>query len=148
MIFAIDSNVLLYAVDRDNADKRQIAHDIVVRGRALDAVVSSQTLGEFLAVVRRKHPTHFGGAVQLAEHWSLVFQIAWTGPDHMIAGAKLAAKHRLQFWDSVILEVARERGARVLLTEDMQDGATIGDVAILNPFRPDNRTRLDELLAR
>lgn len=148
MIFAIDSNILLYAIDQDSEDKRRIAHDIVARGWPLDAVISSQVLGEFLAVVRRKQPSYFDEAAKLVERWALVFQVAWTGPENIIAGAKIASRHRLQFWDSVILEIARERGAGVLLTEDMQDGATIEGIRILNPFRADNRALLDQLLGR
>ena len=48
----------------------------------------------------------------------------------------------------MILEIARSESAGVLLTEDMQDGATYDGVTLLNPFRSANRLALDHLLER
>ena len=42
---------------------------------------------------------------------------------------------RLPFWDALIVAAAAASGASTLLTEDMQEGAEIEGVLIVNPFR-------------
>ena len=46
----------------------------------------------------------------------------------------IAADHRLQIWDALILSVAAENGSRLLLSEDLQDGFTWHGVTVVNPF--------------
>ena len=47
----------------------------------------------------------------------------------------LARKQRLSVWDALIVESARARGCRRLLSEDLQHGREFGSVRIENPFR-------------
>ncbi len=148
MTFFVDSNILLYAVDRDADGKRAIAHDILVRGQTVGLLLSSQVLGEFLNVIRRKQLGAMQQAIQLVAHWSLLYPVTWTSPAHVANGARIADRHRLQYWDSMILAIADEQGAAILLTEDMQDGFTFGTVTIVNPFVPANRSRLNILLRK
>ncbi len=148
MIFFAYSNVLLYAIDQDSPDKRQVAHEILARGRHLDMVLSSQVLGEFLSVVKRKQPARLDYGIELVTKWSLLFPVIWTSPDHILTGARIVSRYQLQFWDSVILAVASDQGASLLLTEDMQDGSQIENVRILNPFAASNRSQLDDVLQR
>lgn len=42
--------------------------------------------------------------------------------------------HQVSFWDALILQAARQSGCVQLLTEDLQTGAVIGGVRIVNPF--------------
>jgi predicted nucleic acid-binding protein len=45
--------------------------------------------------------------------------------------------HRLtqiSFWDALIVHAARSAGAAVLYTEDLQAGAVLGGVRVVNPF--------------
>ena len=45
--------------------------------------------------------------------------------------------HGLSFWDAMIWAVAKEAGATVLLTEDLQTGRELGGVTFLSPFARD-----------
>ena len=40
----------------------------------------------------------------------------------------------MSFWDSLIWAVAKEGGVPYLLTEDLDDGATLEGVRFVNPF--------------
>jgi predicted nucleic acid-binding protein len=146
--FTVDTNILFYAVDRQSPDKREVAQDILKRGQHLDMMLASQVLGEFLNAVRRKNADAMEEAIDLVAAWSSLFPIGWTGPDHIHGGARRAVRHKLQFWDSVILEVARDGRAMTILTEDLQDGAVIDGITILNPFNPENCRALDILLEK
>jgi predicted nucleic acid-binding protein len=146
LTFFVDTNVLLYAVDRGAEAKREIAHDILVRGRFGGLCLGSQVLGEFLNVIRRKQTAVMPRAAALVEQWALIYPVIATGPEHMLAGARLAERYRLQFWDSVILAVAIDAGGEALLSEDMQDGAVIEGVTILDPFAPANLPAIHRMI--
>ena len=45
-----------------------------------------------------------------------------------------AAAGRFSYWDGLLLAACSRAGVEVLLTEDMQDGASFAGVRILNPF--------------
>lgn len=53
----------------------------------------------------------------------------------------LAADHRIQIYNAVILAAAAEAGAELLLSEDLHDGFSWQGVTVTNPFRqaPDPR---------
>jgi predicted nucleic acid-binding protein len=59
-----------------------------------------------------------------------------------VAAAVLEALHmhtlrKISFWDALILQAARQSGCVQVLTEDLQDGATIAGVRVVNPFTAD-----------
>jgi predicted nucleic acid-binding protein len=45
-------------------------------------------------------------------------------------------RHKVSFWDALILAAAESGGAEVLYTEDLNDGQQYGAVQARNPFRP------------
>ena len=147
MTLTIDTNVLFYAVDRSDLEKYRLASAILTKARVLDCILTTQVLGEFLNAIRRKAPPAYPEARTLVEGLSRVLPIVSTAADHLLTAATLADRYKLQFWDSVILAVARSAGVDTMLTEDMQDGATVDGVMLLNPFLPANRDRIDALLS-
>ena len=46
----------------------------------------------------------------------------------------LHEKHKYAFLDSLVIQSAIEGGARWLLSEDLRDGQSFGNLAIRNPF--------------
>lgn len=58
----------------------------------------------------------------------------------------MAARYDLQFFDAVIIAVARRAGATLLLSEDMHDGFVIDGLTIRNPFDAANEILLADLL--
>lgn len=146
MRFTLDSNILVYALANASPEKREIARTVLLKSVAADAFLTAQVVGEFLNVIRRKFPTFFGEAIEQAKRLEHVFQIVATTTPNLIEGAELSAQHRLQFWDSVLWQVARSAGAAFLITEDLQDGFTLQGMTVLDPFAASNAERLAELL--
>ncbi len=109
-------------------------------------MLTNQANGEFLKVVKAKKPVSLADARRLVEDWLLLLPIAPTTTEHLIAASELVERHRLQFWDSVILTVCAAAEIEYLLSEAMQDGATYGNVRVLNPFNPANAEIVDYLL--
>jgi predicted nucleic acid-binding protein len=52
----------------------------------------------------------------------------------LLAAMDLQQNHSLSFWDALIVQTASAPRCRVLYSEDMQAGARIGEVLIINPF--------------
>ena len=146
MTIAVDSNVLVYALDRAGGDKHDIAREVMLRGLDADLIIPAQVLAEFINVVRRKQASAYPEAVAQAEEWHTTFLIVDTTAADVLNAARFAGKHKLQLWDGLVWQIARRGGAEWLLTEDLQDGLGLEGLTALNPFQAANRAKLDELL--
>jgi len=143
--FALDSNILVYSLARD--DRRHApALELVSRSVDADSILPVQVLGEFLNVIRRKFPNSFEDACAQAERLCTLLPVIETKGAALLSGARLAAAHGVQFWDGVLCEVARSGGAEVLLSEDMQDGRDFDGLRIVNPFAAQNSAIIADLL--
>jgi predicted nucleic acid-binding protein len=52
----------------------------------------------------------------------------------------------MSFWDALLWATADRIGVRYLLTEDYQDGRTLGGVTFVDPFKDENEQFLAEIL--
>jgi len=143
---ALDSNVLIYAELEPESAKGKRASDLILRA-AQNGVIPVQVLGEYLRFVQRRVPARFDEAVRQVA----LYQAAFLTPpttDAVIAGASTMARaHHLQFWDCVVCAAALDAGAKVLLTEDMQDGRSLDGLRLINPFQSDNDEAIDAMFA-
>jgi predicted nucleic acid-binding protein len=142
----VDSNILVYALDRTDRRKHEIAARVMKSAPVLDCVVPVQVLAEFLNVVRRKHRSYFEQARAQAERWNDILTTLTTSSDHVLEGAKLAERHNLQLWDSIICRVAQSAHAALFLSEDLQDGLVIDGMRVMNPLEPANEVEVRQLL--
>lgn len=142
----VDSNLLVYAELEPESDKGRRAF-AVISAAVRDAVIPAQAFGEFLNVVRRKKPAALAGAIAEVQRYRRVVKSPHSTIDVVAAAAELALERKMQFWDCVICVVAAQAGARVLFSEDMQDGADIRGLKIVNPFDPKNDAAVERLLA-
>ena len=60
--------------------------------------------------------------------------MALPGPGALEAAIGVSERYRVNFWDAMLLAVARQAGATVVLTEDLQDGQDYDGVRCVNPF--------------
>lgn len=146
MRFTVDSNILIYALDRGTPDKHETAIAILSALPLGDNFLSAQVIGEFLAVFRRRFRSELGAALAQAERWSITVPIVPTSAEAMLAAGRQSIAHDMQFWDCVIWQTASANRAAVLLSEDMQDGFAHAGLTVINPFAGANRARLDALL--
>jgi predicted nucleic acid-binding protein len=134
---ALDSNVLIYAELEPDSDKGMRAADLILRA-ARDGVIPVQVFGEYLRFVQRRMPTAFAEAVRQASIYRTLFLTPPTTSATIDKACELADGHRMQLWDCVVCAASMEAGARVLMTEDMQDGRIIEGLRLMNPFTPAN----------
>jgi predicted nucleic acid-binding protein len=60
----------------------------------------------------------------------------------------LCVAHQLTSWDALVLNVAAEGGARLLLTEDLHHGFSWRGVRVVNPLIEPQDSLLRQLLGR
>ena len=150
MKVALDSNLLLYLafvwkVDEDRVKTARRQEMLLRFSTSPEAfpVVPMQALGEAYNVMR-----HYGYAPDQCR--SIVLDLAGrfeavpSGETAYFSAVDLAADHRLQFWDALIVNVAADAGCKLLLSEDMQSGFVWRGLTIVNPFA----VPMDERLAR
>ncbi len=146
-MIALDTNILIYVEDAsDTKGRHKQAIALMDALAPLGAIISFQVLGEFLNVCRAKGVLALETAATKASLYADAFGEVPTTIEDLTNGALLSAQHHLQFFDAVILTVARRAGATVLLSEDMHDGLVVDGLTILNPFNAANETLLADLL--
>ncbi len=143
---AIDSNILIYAEIEPESAKGGRSADLILRS-ARNGVMPAQVLGEFLRFVQRRVPASFEEAIRQALIYQSVFITPPTTETIVNKASELARAHRLQFWDCVICAASAEARAKVLLTEDMQDGRILDGLRLMNPFVAANAKAVDDLFA-
>lgn len=133
----VDTNVLVYLFDLDAPAKRERARQILQQeARAGAVVLSTQVLQEFYVTVTRKLARPLSGeAAEEALRSLLAFPIVRIDPDLILAAAAGSRRHKLSFWDALILVSAITGGCELILSEDLQHEGHFGEVRIENPFR-------------
>ena len=66
------------------------------------------------------------------------FDLVAATPEVIEGALALHILHGTSFYDALILQAVIVSGCSVLLSEDMQNGAVIGGVKIVNPFAATN----------
>lgn len=142
MRYGLDTNVLAYfaGVDRAPGDGDKIgqARELVA-SLVLDAelVVPVQALGELFVVLQRAGASRVE-ARDIVLAFQQDFTVVATSPATLLSALDLAAEHRFQMWDALIINAAADAGCSVLLTEDMQHGFVWRGVKLFDPFGPDS----------
>lgn len=124
-----DTNVLVYVL-KDDPHKGRRCADLMAEG----GTISVQVLNELLSVIRRKTDLSWPETLRFLETLEGLFEITDVTQETHRLGRRLAERYRLSVYDALIIAASILSGASVLYTEDMQDGATIEGVRIINPF--------------
>jgi predicted nucleic acid-binding protein len=93
-----------------------------------------QPVGGVDAVVTRKGIIQPPDAAAQAADWHDLFPYAAASEAAVRSALADAAVGRASYWDALLVATAGEAGCRVILTEDLADGADLGGVRIRNPF--------------
>jgi predicted nucleic acid-binding protein len=144
----LDTNVLVYATDPRSGDRHVLAKALIGRVSTASTILTMQALGEFFNVMTRKVRVPAAAARTTIAAWRRLFDV--TTADEAAYDLAFAAceQHSLSFWDALLWATAMRAGCTTILTEDFQDGRSLGGVTFLNPFDPRNARRLDRVLPK
>jgi predicted nucleic acid-binding protein len=125
----LDTNVLLYLLSSDQA-KANRAEQLLAAG----GVISVQVLNEFAHVASRKLGMTWPEIREVLGTVRAVCPVEPLTLDTHERGLAVAERYGFTIYDGLILAAASLAGRKTLHTEDLQDGQTIGEVTIGNPF--------------
>jgi predicted nucleic acid-binding protein len=138
--FTLDTNILIYSIDRDAEARHGMARRIIDLAIRSDCWLTLQAVSEFYAAATRKQRMPAADAAAQAADWLEMFPCLSHAPTAVRAALLAAAAGRISFWDAQMLATAAEGGCSAILTEDMSDGAILAGVRIINPFGPQDLT--------
>jgi len=114
-MLAVDTNVLVRLLARDDARQAQLADQFIAKGAWVSHLVLAETLWVLEAVYERRPAQLVAALDLLLAHESLVLQDADTVS---AALAHFRAKPALGFSDCLVLEIAKRAGHAPLGTFD------------------------------
>ncbi len=130
-----DTNIFVYADDASDPAKQATAiHLIGQYQRSGQALLSLQVLQEYFSVATRKLGVPPELAQRKVELMSRMRVVRFDESD-VISAIELHRLHQVSFWDAMIIHAARQGGAAVLFSEDLQAGSKWGRPTVVNPFR-------------
>jgi len=133
----VDSNVLVYAMDRGEPNKRARAARLVDELRtAGNAAISTQILAEFFSASTRRlrHPLAPGDAMRMLATLADTFTVCEVTLSIVLEAARGAAEHQMSYWDAQVWATAKLNQIPVVLSEDLQGWKSLEGVRFLNPF--------------
>ena len=130
----LDTNVLVYAAAGRNEHEGRRDRALALIERE-DFGLSAQVLQEFYVTVTRKIavPLRPEQALQWVEQFE-GFPCLPIDSSLVKIAAEISESFGISYWDGAIVAAADSLGARILYTEDLNDGEHYGSVQVRNPF--------------
>jgi predicted nucleic acid-binding protein len=132
----VDTNILVYAEDKDEGEKHKKARDLILKlWDSGGGVVSIQVLQEFFVTVTRKvkKPLKPETAQKIVEQY-LTWRVIENTGSLLLAGIQLSQSSRLSFWDALVVQAAMSSGCEVLYSENLSHAQAFNKLRIINPL--------------
>ena len=137
-LFLIDSNLIIYAYDKDEIAKQRKSEEILTqcfRGN-ISLAVSNQNLAEFVSVVTKKNKLSWSEAminaqdiINFAGFKKINYDI-----NTIISAIEIAKEFKTSFWDALLAATMRENGIFNIYTENVND-FKMPWIKAVNPLR-------------
>ena len=134
--WSLDTNILVYAMATDAPLlKRQVALELLERlFRHPRGGLAGQVLSEYLSVVLRKKLASQEFALETVQIWSRTAHVFDASATAYQQAWALAATHKYQVWDALIIAICAEHGVKTLYSEDAGSLKRPLGVHVINPF--------------
>lgn len=131
----IDTNILVYLVDRQSDYKREVAKKIIASSlrNPEDYLISSQTLAEFSNVCLRKFKMAPSVVMEYLGFFNALRSVSYDVAT-ISRALEIKNEYQLQFYDSLLLATAEANGCDMFLSEDLNNGQFYCGMTAINPF--------------
>jgi len=130
----IDTNILVYSLDKHDLNKqkyaRSILKDVTIK---YVGVLSTQVMQEFYVSATKKlksDPVIVKGILNQLSH----FEVVSISPELIFSAIDCSILSRISFWDALIFAAAASSNCKEIWTEDLNHDQVILGVRINNPF--------------
>ncbi len=132
----VDTNVLVYAYDKSAGEKAEVAREVLLGlWENGTGVISTQILQEFYVVVTRKTPRPMDARTARGIIGDLLlWEVIVNDENSILEAIEISERHRISFWDSLVVQAAARSGASELLSEDLHPGKIAKGIMVRNPF--------------
>jgi len=136
-IFLLDSNVLIYAYDKDEDKKRKIASDLLsfCFKKEKKFALTNQVLAEFSSIFLQKGKGDINflrliinDILNCPEFVKLIYN-----ERTILKALSIKEEFKIPFWDSLIIATIKENGIYHIYTENIKD-FNISGIKAINPF--------------
>lgn len=136
---AVDTNVLLYSIDKHEPTKQLKAQKLLLQLRSAKdpTFIPWQVLAEVVQQLRRWRDLGKLTGAEFQQHvqaFRNLFPILMPAPAVLDKALDLANRFSLSHWDSMILGACVDGGITMLYTEDIGAPRTVDTVQLINPF--------------
>lgn len=134
-MYFIDTNILVYANDRNAEEKQARCIDVVAElMRTRQGVVSIQVLQEYACTALKK--LHQSTEVVLRQIKLLEsFEVVIPEPQTVIRAVEIQCRSQISFWDAAIVAAAEQAKCNVILSEDLNEEQYYAGIPVMNPLR-------------
>jgi predicted nucleic acid-binding protein len=131
----LDTNVLVYAYDITDPEKRRIAQELVRKAVAGASVISTQVLAEFATTLLHKLLPALSSEDVIALLDTLApIRLIPSDSDMVRRAVEARAAYGLHFYDAMIVAAAERAGCEKIWSEDLNPGQKYFGVVVANPF--------------
>lgn len=131
----LDTNILVYTVDRNDKKKLSKARKLLENAIANDKpVISTQVLQEFYSATTTKLKLDKIIAKNIIHNFRNM-EIVQVDLGIIEQGIDISLLFQISFWDSLIIAAAEHANCEMIYTEDLNDTQTIRGIKIVNPFK-------------
>jgi predicted nucleic acid-binding protein len=132
----VDTNILVYAHDRSAGLKHRRARVLVEQlWDSGKGVLSTQVLQELCINLRRKAGNPLSvDEVRLLIRDYAAWDVATNTPASILKALDIENRHKISFWDALIVQAAEDAGASILYSEDLAAGQRYGATRVVNPL--------------
>src|SRR3981081_1895688 len=135
--FFLDTNLFVYTFDAKAPAKAKKAAQLIRRAADTgEGIISYQVVQEFFNVALRR----FAQPMRVAEAEQYLITVlrpllaVHSSPAIYFEALRIAEKHRMSWYDSLIIAAALEGQCEKLYSEDLKHGRTIENLRIENPL--------------
>lgn len=132
----VDTNVLIYAHDQSAGSKHTQAKELLLElWENRTGCVSVQVLQEFYVNVTQKvaKPLSSEAAEQIITDLA-AWHVHSPEMEDVLKAIHLQRKHKISFWDAMILASAIALKCEIVWSEDLNPGQRFESVTVTNPF--------------
>jgi predicted nucleic acid-binding protein len=135
--FFLDTNIFVYAFDANHPAKAKRAASLIRRAADTgEGIISCQVVQEFFNVALRR----FAQPMTVAEAEQYLITVLRpllavnSSPAIYFEALRLRARHRISWYDSLIVAAAIAGRCERIYSEDFQSGRKLEGILIENPF--------------
>ena len=133
----LDTNILVYAHDMADQDKREKSQSLIFEClRNHSGVISAQVLSEFLVTITQKIKQTI--SLEQAKKEIILLSTMETidiDATLVIRAINIKERWQLSYWDSLIMAAAERAKCKIVYSEDMSDGQIYDTIEVRNPFK-------------